>query len=108
MIDKSGPSERPRAASAKLTKKHDFVVAALVLMPEMVSRPLWGRSVYRRLPKRQWEKLRTEVLIETGGRCEICGVCQEKGMTCHEVWQYNDSDRTTMNGVPAIMGSIRR
>jgi hypothetical protein len=60
------------------------------LVPAMVPRPLWGRSVYNRLPRKQWEKLRRTVLEAAANTCNRCAAHYESHMVCNEVWQYDD------------------
>ncbi len=62
----------------------------LRLRYELVPQPLWGLSVYRELKGARWDRLRRQVLEEFGGRCEPCGARRERGMFCHEVWEYDD------------------
>lgn len=62
-----------------------------LLTPELVPRPLWGRSVYRSVRRSVWDgAIRRRVLEEAGGKCEICAGSYETGMICHEVWHYDD------------------
>jgi len=69
--------------------------APLKLVPELVPRPLWGRSINRALPRTSWERgVRAKVIKRAGGKCEDCGASYEKGMICHEDWQYNAQERT--------------
>src|SRR2546423_5553566 len=62
----------------------------LKLTPALVPAPLWGRSVYRRLPRRQWQALRQSVLEAAANTCTHCAAVYEKNMVCHEVWAYDD------------------
>jgi hypothetical protein len=67
------------------------------LVPELVPEPLWGRNVRRALGKSQWaRRIRKIVLDESGGGCDICGASYEKGMICHEVWHYDDTNRAAI------------
>lgn len=67
-------------------------MAELRLRYELVPRPLWGLSVYRALKGARWDRLRREVLEDAGRRCQPCGDTRERGMVCHEVWEYDDPD----------------
>ncbi len=69
--------------------------ASLKLVPELVPRPLWGRSVNKALPRTAWERdVRAKVKAKAGGVCEDCGASYEKGMICHEDWRYDEQERT--------------
>lgn len=67
------------------------------IRPELVPKALWGRSIYVTLRaagrRRDWEALRREVLKRYHGRCVICNAQQDKGMVCHEEWQYDYAAR---------------
>lgn len=58
----------------------------LKLTPALVPGPLWGRSVYRRLPRKQWKALRGSVLETAANTCAHCAATYYKNMVCHEVW----------------------
>jgi hypothetical protein len=61
------------------------------LRPKLVPRPLQRRSVFHALKRdKRWKEIRQLVIARAGGCCEICGESREKGMICHEVWQYDD------------------
>ncbi len=62
----------------------------LKLTPALVPAPLWSRSVYRRLPRKQWQALRRTVLEAAANTCTHCAAVYEKNMVCHEVWAYDD------------------
>jgi hypothetical protein len=55
---------------------------------ELVPKPLWGRSLAKILPKKEWLALKTQRLQEKGGRCEICN--HTDGLQLHEIWEYDD------------------
>lgn len=59
------------------------------LMPELVPKPLWKISLYRLLPRSQWESLRRSELALSGNRCAVC-LAAGPGLICHERWFYND------------------
>jgi len=61
------------------------------LKPELVPEPLWRLSAYRVLPRSTWDRIRGVIRAEYGNRCSVCGVMQDKGMICHEIWNYDDS-----------------
>jgi hypothetical protein len=63
------------------------------LVPELVPEPLWERSVYHALKRRKpWKDIRQTVIDEANSTCSICGEKRDKGMYCHEVWDYDDSE----------------
>jgi len=62
----------------------------LKLTPALVPAPLWGKSVYNTLPRKQWESLRRTVLEEAANTCGHCEARYESGMVCHEAWEYDD------------------
>jgi hypothetical protein len=61
-----------------------------MLTPALVPSPLWGRSVYKCLPRKRWESLRRTVLEAAGNRCTHCAKQYDSHMVCHEVWAYDD------------------
>ncbi len=63
----------------------------LILTPELVPGPLWGRSAYRMLGRRaKWTKeIRPDALKKANNRCEVCGSNSER-LICHDKWQYDD------------------
>lgn len=60
----------------------------LVHVPEMIPSPAWGRSAFRLLPTPAWRAIRAAEIDRAGGRCEVCGRVQAKGLVCHEVWEH--------------------
>jgi len=40
---------------------------------------------------KRWREIRLHVVAQAKGRCEICGDSREKGMICHEIWNYDDT-----------------
>jgi hypothetical protein len=64
------------------------------LMPAMVPRPLWGRSVYNELRKtkrrKQWDTLRRVELEAAANTCARCAAKYESHMVCNEIWHYDD------------------
>jgi hypothetical protein len=59
------------------------------LMPELIPKPLHGISLYRRLPRKQWESIRQQELMFSGNCCAICSD-EGPGLTCHEQWFYDN------------------
>ncbi len=68
----------------------------VILKPALVPRPLFGRSVCHVLgaKRKAWRSIRQQVIDSVASTCEYCGAQYEKGMVCHEVWDYDDQDRT--------------
>src|SRR4051794_19728159 len=68
------------------------------LMPAMVPRPLWGRSVYNELRKtkrrKQWDALRRTVLEAAANTCARCSAQYDSHMVCNEIWQYDNEAHT--------------
>ncbi len=64
----------------------------IILKPELVPRPLIGRSVFKALARgKEWISIRESAIESARGACEICGSKNDKGMICHEVWDYDDT-----------------
>jgi hypothetical protein len=56
---------------------------------ELVPSTVWESSLYRLLPKKVWNRIRNEIIIERGRKCQLCG--ETKGvMNLHEIWSYDD------------------
>jgi hypothetical protein len=64
------------------------------LIPAMVPRPLWGRSVYNELRKTKrrnaWDALRRTVLDTAANTCARCSAHYDSYMVCNEIWHYDD------------------
>jgi len=61
------------------------------LVPELVPSPLWGKSVHKTIKRSQWDReIRKKVLDQANNICATCGASYEKGMICHEEWEYVD------------------
>src|SRR6266498_4852448 len=77
----------------------------LRLVPHLVPRRLWRRSICNALGKdrKAWRDIRRRTFESANGACEICGATREKGMICHELWQYDIQPRTaTLTGFQLI------
>ncbi len=62
------------------------------LRPSLVPSPLQRRSVLHAVKRdKRWKQIRKQVIVRADSRCEICGESRDKGMICHEVWQYDDA-----------------
>jgi hypothetical protein len=70
---------------------------------ELVPRALWGRSAHKRLRRPEWEAIRRDVLDAAGRRCVICDEAPHEGLTCHELWEYDDAARVaTLTGFESV------
>ena len=45
-------------------------------------------NLRKRIPKKDWDKIRKSTYANYGHRCGICGA--EGRLNCHEVWEYDD------------------
>jgi len=64
---------------------------SLKLSIELVPKPLWEQNLRsdEGLGRERWDKLRRELIKESGSRCAICGAT-EKRLHGHEVWDYRE------------------
>jgi hypothetical protein len=75
----------------------------LKLEPQLVPRPLWGKSASQLFKKRAiWKRIRGDALQAANGACEVCQHIPNEiygdPLNCHEVWKYDDRLRTaTLN-----------
>lgn len=60
------------------------------LFPALVPEPLWSISARRLLPRSAWDRIRKKEVAVADNSCANCGTFQDKGLICHEVWQYDD------------------
>ncbi len=74
----------------------------LILVPELIPGPLWGRSGSRMLPSARWRRIRAAELERAGSACEVCGRVLAKGLVAHERWSYS-----TEQDPVALLWSIR-
>jgi hypothetical protein len=67
----------------------------LRLVPELVPRPLWGRSPHRMRARRfAWtKKIRPDALAKAKNCCSICGSGDGR-LICHDLWHYDDKAAT--------------
>lgn len=62
---------------------------------ELVPRTCWFSNVRSCVSKKDWDKLRKKTYQAAGHKCEICGGKGKRWpVECHEVWQYDDSNKT--------------
>jgi hypothetical protein len=71
----------------------------LKLTLELVPNPLWGRSLHKLLLRKEWEKIREQVIMQYNNQCGICGAGGR--MICHEIWYYDD-----VNHIQRLTGFI--
>ncbi|HKJ37284.1 MAG TPA: hypothetical protein VJ972_00790, partial [Anaerolineales bacterium] len=85
----------------RITKKY---YEGLLLKPELVPVPLWGKSLYNTLKgNAKWRRIRKQVLEAALGKCQICQSHYEKGMLCHEKWNYDETNFTaTLTGFELV------
>lgn len=55
---------------------------------ELVPKTSWYNNVRSEIPRRLWDKIRTDVCISQEYKC---GICEAEGrLNCHEIWDYDD------------------
>lgn len=55
---------------------------------ELVPKTSWYKNVRSEIPRRVWDKIRTDVCISQEYKC---GICRAEGrLNCHEIWAYDD------------------
>ena len=59
----------------------------LTIEPRPVS--TWGVTLSNRLPKKEWDNLRTKVYRKADYKCEICG-SNNSALHCHELWKFDE------------------
>ena len=65
----------------------------ILLKPELVPRSLVGRSEFKALARgKEWIQIKQSVIETAQGICQICGSRRDKGMICHEIWDYDDNE----------------
>ncbi len=68
---------------------------------ELVPKTSWGNSLNRKMPRKEWDKIRKRTYAEYGHRCGICGA--DARLNCHEIWEYDDTEQTqTLKGFIAL------
>jgi Domain of unknown function (DUF1917) len=83
------PAERleqplPGRLMAKRGPRRDGLKLAIQLVPK----PLWRKSLHRRLRRRVWDSLRKQAIEQAGSVCAVCGAGGR--LNGHEVWEYDD------------------
>lgn len=64
----------------------------LKLRIEPIPNFTWGISLANKLPREEWDELRTKVYRAANYECEVCGA-NNKTLHCHEVWFWDESRR---------------
>lgn len=89
-VSQRNKSSGPQRVSTSRPKK------GMPLVPELVPRPLWGRSVFRMLRRNaKWKQIRFDALAASKNRCSICE-SKNRTMSCHEQWKYDDDSSTAI------------
>ncbi len=58
------------------------------LKVELVPKTSWYNNVRGEIPRRVWDKIRTNICIS---QKHTCGICWAEGkLNCHEIWEYDD------------------
>lgn len=58
------------------------------LMPEMLPVSAWQENVRAKMGEAVWDKIRKEVYMKSGHRCEICGSDGAPYIEAHEKWAW--------------------
>lgn len=58
------------------------------LKVELVPKTSWYNNLRNEIPRKVWDKIRTDVCISQEHKCGICGA--EGRLNCHEIWEYDD------------------
>jgi len=59
------------------------------LEAELVPNTVWESSLHNLLPRKVWDKIRSEIIQQNGKKCQICGDTEGR-MNLHEIWEYDD------------------
>jgi 5-methylcytosine-specific restriction endonuclease McrA len=60
----------------------------LRLRTELIPQTAWRKNLRNELPRKVWDKIRTDICAYQGQKCGICGAAGR--LSCHEVWEYDD------------------
>lgn len=52
----------------------------------------WGLTLANLLPKKEWDKIRSQSYREADYQCEICENVNDQ-LHCHEVWRFDDKKK---------------
>ena len=61
----------------------------LKLRIEPIPASTWGISLANKLPKEEWDEIRTRVYRDADYRCQICGATG-RTLHAHEVWGFKE------------------
>lgn len=59
----------------------------LPMEPKPIS--TWGVTLANRMPRQEWDDLRSKVYRSANYQCEVCGE-NNSTLHCHEVWDFDD------------------
>lgn len=61
------------------------------LAVELVPATTWWDNLRRIIPRTEWDRIKSQVFMAAGSRCEICGGRGKRWpLECHERWRYDD------------------
>jgi hypothetical protein len=60
------------------------------LQIELVPSTSWYSNLRKKIPKKEWDKIRKQCYADANYRCAICGVNDR--LNCHEIWEYDDKE----------------
>ena len=63
----------------------------------------WGISLANRLPRGEWDEIRTEIYRDADYTCEICGATN-RTLHCHEVWAFKKTSKN--KGAQRLVGLL--
>jgi hypothetical protein len=67
----------------------------LKLRPNLVPKPLWGKSAANLLKRGDWERIRRDAVQAARHACQVCFDPASAGtLNCHELWDYDDEQGT--------------
>lgn len=72
------------------------------LIPQLVPEPLWGLTAHQLLTSTAWRRIRSDALEHARSCCSVCQTEHEKGLICHELWEYDDDSVATLVGFAMI------
>jgi len=61
----------------------------LKLSIEPIPISTWGKSLANRLPKKEWDDMRTQAYREADYKCQVCGDINGT-LNAHEQWAFNE------------------
>lgn len=55
---------------------------------DLVPSTAWYSNLRKKVPSKEWDKIRKQSYADANHECEICGA--EGRLNCHEIWEYDD------------------